>query len=166
MTKSIYLFLVLSVFAFATSCSKDKINSDDELVGEWKLVAWEIDTALDLDRDSVDHKNLLEEINCENKEILGFESVGTYYDVNSFNPVFKIALVNDTEYVLDLQCSEGSIGAAASYSVIGNEVMVNQNVMVTLEGDILYRYKILNIYNADFSEVIDTIEMKIIYKKT
>ncbi|MGR7811915.1 hypothetical protein [Lacinutrix undariae] len=165
MRKLINLFFVLPLFVFSTSCTKDDINTN--IVGEWELISWEANTALDLNKDSVAHQNLLEELACENNETLEFESVGVYSNVDTFNPMLKIALTGaqTNTYDIDLQCSEGAIGTAASYIVTGDEIIVNNKVLGTLQGDILYTYKTLNVYNEDFSEVIETIAVKVIYKK-
>lgn len=166
-----YLHFLLSLLftLIFLSCSKDKdqtINND--LLGTWKLTEWGVEGGFDINTDGVADSNLLNEIACPNEETLVFDNYGTVSSYKTFNPTFKIALTSNIEYrySYNIECSEGSIGFSASYSQNNGSVTI-QDQVASLDNNKLTRvfFGAIKIYNEDFTQVISTRDLTMVYTK-
>ena len=151
-----------------TSCFSD---GDDEIdiVGVWELSAMNVEGGFDINKDAFADTNLLNEIDCVNNETLVFESNNIVTSNQTFNPDIKIALINGTtdNYVFNVVCDvEGVISLATTYKHNNNIVIINEDV-VTFENNKLSRVfeNALKIYNADFTQVIATKNVTLVYTK-
>ncbi|HLT33291.1 MAG TPA: hypothetical protein VKZ98_05830 [Aquaticitalea sp.] len=156
-------------FFVSISCSKDYDDNiqNSNILGVWELAGWSLDIEMDLNNDSVFSTNLLDEAPCQNYETLIFEADGTFSSNRTFNPTVNISLVNGTtdSYVFDVACdTEGTIGLAGPFTqtgnmvtLLGNTAMINGNQL-----SIVYENAV-EIYNEDFTEVVDTKNLTVIY---
>ncbi len=162
-------FLFILCFALLlVSCSDDD-NEDVSIVGTWKLTAWEVADGLDINNDGTASVNILDEIECANNETLIFESNGVVASNKTFNPDIGIALKQGTtnNYTFNITCDEqGVIGFATSYSQSMDTVIFNNNES-TIIGNQLFRVikESIKIYNEDFTEVVATKSLTLVYTK-
>ena len=162
-----FLFIIVAL-VLVSSCSKDDVN-EHAVVGKWKLTTWTVNIPFDLNHDTVSSTNLLDEIDCANNEILEFNAKDVVASDDTFNPKVDIALLNGTtdRYTVTTECAEGIIGFSKLYFIINDtEVMIN-NRTATINGNqltIVYENAI-SIYNEDFTQVITTKDLTLIYTK-
>ena len=159
------LFFVLLLF---TSCSGED-NDDLSIVGTWKLTAWDVVGGFDINNDGTVNTNILDEIECVNNETLIFEPNGVISSNKTFNPDIDIALLEGTtdEYMFNVTCDQqGIIGFATTYSQNGDTVIFNDKKS-TLIGNQLIRVvkESITIYNEDFTEVLATKDLTLVYTK-
>ncbi len=142
-------------------------EDENPLLGEWKLSSWHIDIEMDLDNDTIKSSNLLDEASCENKEMLTIFKNGTINAINTYNPTVKISK-NGDKYVFDVECNKGSIGFATNFKVLDDKVIIEPNgEEYHFSGKQLTRVfeDAINIYNIDFTEVIETKDLVLSYIK-
>ena len=168
MKNFLFLFSLLFVLSIQ-SCSKDNYDEvNNALVGSWKLTAWNVEGGFDINSDGVADINLLSEIDCPNEETLVFESNGTVSSDKTFNPKLQIALIDEVNetYSFNVECPEGVIGFSASYS-LNNGALTIQDRMASLNGNQLTRVfeDAIKIYNEDFTQVIATKTLTMVYTK-
>jgi len=163
----IIVFLCFTTLLF-TSCYND---ADDEITveGIWKLTAYNVSDGFDINNDGIASVNLLDEIPCTNNETLVFESKGVVTSNQTFNPSIEIGLVNSTSdsYIFNVICDEeGSIGYATNFTLNANEIFINDNI-ATISGNKLSRVfaDAIKIYNEDFTEVVATKDVTLVYMK-
>jgi len=163
--KRIIAVLILILLAF--SCSSD---ADDNVIdGVWMLTEWNITDGFDINKDGIVNTNILNELACENKETLVFESTGVVSSNHTFNPSIVIALVNGTSsnYIFDVTCDDDEIiSFATTFKVQGSLVLINDSI-ATANRNTLTRVFLdaIKIYNEDFTEVVATKDLTLVYKK-
>jgi hypothetical protein len=162
-------FLLLS-FAFIclVSCSSDD-TSDMTVEGTWKLVSWNVPDGFDINNDSIKSLNLLDEIDCTNNETLLFENNGIVSSNQTFNPKIEIALSNEilNTYTFNVVCdNEGVVSFASNYTQNGNTIVLNEGT-ASIKSNELSRVFLdaIKIYNEDFTAVIATKDLTLIYIK-
>lgn len=164
---SIILILLFSISI--TSCSTDDENIASSVVGIWELTELNASLSLDLNNDTVSSTNLLEEITCNNNEILNFEANGVVTSNNTFNSKIEFYQIEgaELEYSANIECaSEGSIGFASSYIETGNTVEFNGSVSELIGNQIIRTFEdAVKIYNEDFTAVIETRDLRLVYTK-
>lgn len=171
MNKLILNLCIAFVLVCFTSCSSDDMQDSNNLSisGVWKLTAWNIEGGFDINNDGTISSNLLNEIDCSRNETLFFDNNGVVSLNTTFNPDIGIALLNETtdEYSFDVTCdTEGVISLATEYTIkdsiitIGeSEAMIEGNqISLVFEGRI-------KIHNEDFTEVIETKDLTLVYNK-
>jgi hypothetical protein len=166
MIKKHALLLALVSVIFA-SCSKDEINENSKVIGSWTLTNYEIGVSVDIDKNGSESFNLLEELECENKEVLIFEANGTVSSNDTFNPNIAISKLDiSDDYVFDVECAEGIISFATSY-VLDNNTVEFSDKTSNISGNTLTRVfeNAIEIYNEDFSEIQETRNLTLIYTK-
>lgn len=160
---------ILCILLMNYSCSKEEVSDSSRLVGSWKLTSYAIDLPLDLNEDGLKSLNLLEELSCESNEILTFDANGLMSATNTFQHEINVSLATPMpkDYDATVICAEGQIGFAAEYSQPNAASVVFNTLEATLEGSALTRTVTsgFNIYNEDFSEVIETKTITLIYTK-
>jgi hypothetical protein len=138
-------------------------------LGDWKLVGYSIGEAHDINDDGVSHINLLNELNCENKEVLKFETTGIVSSSASYNPTLDVSKrVLDDSYVFHAECPEGVIGFATDFQQIsdatfrfnGREFTIVDNMFTLVFIDDIKIYD-----NNNLSEVIETKNVVLTYSK-
>lgn len=162
MKNTLNILLLLFSFFVINSC-QDK----NPLYGEWKLSSWYIGIEIDLNKNGIKSSNLLQEVDCINKEILTVNSDGTLNAVNTFSPEVKISKASDN-YIFDVNCNKGSLGFATSYKIAGDKIVIEPNNQVYLfNGNQLTRVfkNAIKIYNADFTKVLETKDLTLNYIK-
>ena len=154
-------FIIFVIVLTFFSCSDDNL-----IIGEWKLSSWDIGTETDINKDDINSLNLLDEIDCANKEILTVKSDGTLNSINSFNPITKISKLN-SDYIFNIKCSEGSLGYASTYKFSDDKLILDNGGEFLLEDEQLVRTfkNAINIYNEDYTEVIDKQDLTLKYIK-
>ncbi|NMH86676.1 hypothetical protein [Flavivirga algicola] len=162
-------FLFVLCFALSlVSCSDDD-NDVVSVVGTWKLTAWEVADGLDINDDGTASSNILDEITCPNNETLIFEANGVVTSNKTFNPDLDIALKQGTsdEYTFNVTCdNQGVIGFATTYSQNMDAVIFNDNESIIIDNQLLRVVKeSIKIYNEDFTEVITTKDLTLVYTK-
>ncbi|WP_308991203.1 hypothetical protein QLS71_002010 [Mariniflexile litorale] len=164
--KKIILALTL-VALLLTSCSHD--SDHNTINGVWILTEWNVADGFDMNNDDIVNTNILNEIDCVNNETLVFESTGMVSSNKTFNPTIEIALQNGTSnnYIFNIVCDEeGSISYASNYSKNGDVVLIN-DAIATVKNNKLTRVFIgaIKIYNEDFTEVLASKDLTLVYTK-
>ena len=120
-------------------------------------------------QNSIKTSNLLKEINCINNETLTFDSKNFVISNQTFNPDIKIGLKMGTidNYIFNIICDEvGSVGFATTFSVKGNQVFINESEAVLSGNQLLRSFTgAIKIFNEDFTEVIATKDLILVYVK-
>lgn len=165
-----FSFLILFLFILSfQSCFKDQDDTfNNDLIGTWKLTGYNVEGGFDINADGVADTNLLNEIECPNDETLVFVSNGIVSSDKTYNPLLEIGLVEGTNdrYVFNVECPDGDIGFSATYTQNNGSVTI-QDRMAVLNGNQLARVfeNAINIYNEDFTQVIATKTLTMVYTK-
>lgn len=162
MKNTFKILLLLITFFTITAC-----QDANSLYGEWKLSSWYIGVDIDLNKDGIKSSNLLDEVNCKNKEVLTIKSDVTLNVVNTYSTVIKISK-NDNKYTFDIVCDEGNLGFATTYKVVDDKIVTAPNSEEYLfKGKQLTRTfkNAISIYNIDFTKVIETKDLTLNYIK-
>lgn len=115
--------LVIVIIAF-TACSKDD-NDDNNLSieGIWKLTAFEVENAYDLNNDGIASKNILTEIDCYHQDII-FNADDTgqiiYYSYAQIELNLIPGTTDEYEYVTN--CVLQTVRRVLVYEKNGNEI--------------------------------------------
>jgi hypothetical protein len=165
---SILFVLLLSISI--TSCSSDDENITSSVVGVWELTEWNANFFVDLNNDTLFNGNLLEEIDCANNEILRFEDNGVVTSSDTFNAkieIFQQEVNSELLYNANIECADGgSIGFASSYIETNNTVEFNGSVSELIGNQIIRTFvDAIKIYNEDFTELVETRDLRLIYTK-
>lgn len=76
--KNFFKLLTVSLLAISVSCSSDDdSSSNDSVEGTFRLVAFEVETSIDLDGDGDSSTNLIEETGCYQNETVTFNNDNT-----------------------------------------------------------------------------------------
>ncbi len=168
MRKEIVLVGIVCISLFS-SCKKTAKTKQLKCLGEWRLVNYSIGEAYDINNDGVSHLNLLKELNCENKEILKFESTGIVSSIASYNPRLNMSKFDAGEsYVFNTECPEGVIGFATEFEQIsdatfrfnGREFTILDNTFSLVFIDEVKVYE-----NSSLSEIVKTKNLTLTYSK-
>ncbi len=156
------LSLAVLCISFTTlfSCSKDS-NNDSNLVGIWKLTNYDIGVSTDVDKDGVEHKNILNEIVCSVNETLEFETNKSMTSSDSFHHEVKVSKVDDS-YLVNVECSDGYI---SSINVLTEEEFTEYESYIEGNQLTLVYANAVKVYNEDFTEVIETKDLIKVYTK-
>ncbi|WP_303316009.1 hypothetical protein Q4Q34_13280 [Flavivirga abyssicola] len=163
-----FLF-ILCFTLLITSCSEEESN-DLSIVGTWKLTAWEVADGFDMNNDGIVNTNILDEIECISNETLIFETEGVVSSNKTFNPDIDIALQEGTtdKYVFDVRCDkEGVIGFATTYSQKNIDTVIFNDKESAIVDNQLFRLikESIKIYNEDFTEIVATKDLTLVYTK-
>lgn len=168
--KNTFTFIILAcIVMLSTSCSKDEVeHNDPSIVGVWELTNYDIGISVDIDRNGTKSFNLLNEIDCIVNEELVFKSNGTLNSNDSFHHIIDISksdLTND--YVFNVQCSEGYISSATSYVQSNNSMVEFNDLISTIHNNQLTRVfeNAIEIYNEDFTEIIEVKNLTLVYTR-
>ena len=163
----LFFTLVLSCL-FLVSCSGNDIN-DDPLLGVWELTEWNIADGFDINNDGFISTNLLNEIDCTSNETLLFEPNNIVSLNTTFNPKLEVALINNStdEYSFSVECdTEGVVSLATFYSQEGDSVTFGESEAIVNGDQISIVFKeSIEIYNEDFTQVIATKDLTVVYSK-
>lgn len=162
------LFILCFASLLFASCSSED-NEDSSIVGTWKLTAWDVVDGFDINNDGTVSTNILDEIECANNETLIFETNGVVSSNKTFNPDIDVALLEGTtdEYAFDVICDQqGVIGFATTYSQNIDTVIFNDKAS-TIIGNQLFRVikESITIYNEDYTEIVGTKDLTLVYTK-
>lgn len=167
MFQKVSLILVICL-VFLSSCAKEEIKIHSQVIGEWKLTSYTIGSAFDIDKDGTSHLNLLNEMDCVNNEVLRFETTSVVYSNETYNPTIDISKSGvDNAYNFNIECSEGIIGFATSFSqVTSNTFQFNDKTFIISNNsfDIILEDEV-EIYNEDFTQIIETRDLVLTYSK-
>ncbi|WP_458625901.1 hypothetical protein [Winogradskyella sp. PC D3.3] len=157
---------LIGLLGFITSCSD---RNDHQITGVWLLTTRTIDIPFDVNEDGIAHTNLLDEIDCNERETLSFDTNGMITSGNEFSNTLRFYKeVNTGRYKLNSDCNrEGIISFASTYDIIEeNTFKISNRVYVLSDNTLTTVYKdAVDIYNDDFSEVLETKDLKLIYTK-
>lgn len=161
--------LILSIcLVFFNSCAKEEIKNQSQVIGEWKLISYTIETPFDIDKDGTSHLNLLNEIACPNHEILKFETTSIVSSNETFSPSISITKLEiDNTYDFDIECAEGIISFATSFNQINSNTYEFNDKEFTINNDafeIVFENEI-EIYNEDFTTILETRDLVLTYSK-
>jgi hypothetical protein len=152
----------------STSCSKDdeEVN-DSSVVGTWKLTGYDIGFSADINNDGTKDFNILNEIDCVVNEELVFKTNGTVISKDSFHHIIDISKSDPSgAYVFNVECSEGYISFATSYIQTNNMVEFNDVVSIISNGQFTRVFEnAVEIYNEDFTEIVDIKNLTLTYTK-
>ena len=163
--------LLTALLVLLTSCSIEPVDpiTSEFFEGEYRLTEYVVDLPVDLNNDSNYSTNLLEEIDCENRETLVFDKQGFVYSNQTFNPKIDLLLVDASlgTYSVDVECdTEGIIGTASAYTKSGNQIMINERKATISGTKITMLFKnALKIYNQNKTLVLGTKDLTLIYTK-
>ena len=148
------------------SCS-DK--SEHDVIGVWLLTTRTIDLPFDVNQDGVSNTNLIAEIDCNKTETLTFDNNGTVSSGNEFSNPLKYYKENDTNvHRIISDCNtEGVISFASEFETIEKSTIKISDRVYELSGNTLTTVfeNSVKIYNEDFTEVIETKDLKLIFTK-
>jgi len=166
MKNTIKAFFILCLAIAMIACTK---SDKSKAVGVWQLTTRTTDIPFDVNNDGVFSTNLVDEIDCNDIETLTFEENGTVFSGNEASVIMKYFKTADTNsYGLNIDCNkEGIISFASSYNEIdedtiqvsGRNYVIDNNTMTTIFKDAV------KVYNEDFTEIIETRDLKLVYKK-
>ncbi len=171
MNKLLLNLCIAFVLVCFTSCSTDDMqdSNNSSITGVWKLTAWNIDGGFDINNDGTVSTNLLNEIDCSRNETLFFDNDGVVSLNTTFNPDINIALLNEatSEYSFNVACdTEGVISLATSYTVNDSMIMIGESE-AQIDGNqifLVFQDRI-KIYNEDFTQVLETKDLTLVYNK-
>lgn len=161
--------IVIVCMGLLHSCKKNSRTKSLKCLGEWELVGYSIGEAHDINNDGVSNINLLNELNCENKEVLKFETTGIVSSIRSYNPKLNMSKrILDGSYVFNVECPKGIIGFATDFQQIsdttfrfnGRELTIVDNTFTLVFVDDV---KIYN--NGSLLELIETKDLVLTYSK-
>ena len=155
-------FLASIAFLIIVSC-----QDTNPLFGKWKLSSWDIGLEMNLNEDTIKSFNLLDEVDCKNKEVLTIKSDGTINSVNTFSPLIKISKTNK-KYNLNASCNEGSIGFASSYKIVDDIIVIEPNDQeYYFNGNELTKVfkKAIKVYDSSFTKIIEAKDLTLNYIK-
>ncbi|MEO5789469.1 MAG: hypothetical protein ACOH2D_09390 [Gelidibacter sp.] len=163
-----FRLLFLSVcFFICASCSKE----DDKypVVGDWELIMWTVGIPFDLGNNQVHSLNFLDKTACNVNETLNFNHKGIVTSSNTFNPEITIRLKEDTSdvYFVEEICDEGTIGFSTSYLQVDKlNIELNNAVGMVERNKLTLVYaNAIKIYNEVFTEVIESKDLTLVYRK-
>ncbi|MDO5969730.1 hypothetical protein Q4Q35_07910 [Flavivirga aquimarina] len=161
------LLFILCFALLFTSCSVEDNNIS--VVGTWKLTARNVVDGFDINNDGTVDTNILNEVDCVNNETLIFETNGVVSSNKTYNPDIDIALLDGTtdDYIFNVTCDEqGIIGFATTYTQDMNTVTFNDNEFTIIGNQLSREIKeSIKIYNEDFTEIVATKDLTLIYTK-
>ena len=168
----ILLNLCLALFlVFVTSCTSEDIqeSNNSQLLGSWKLNAWNINNGFDMNNDGVVSTNLLNEIDCSYQETLLFEPDNVVSLNTTFNPDLDIVLLNNSndEYRFNVGCDTEGVVSLATLYTLKDSIISFGNIEAVIDNNkisIVYKNKI-EIYNEDLTEVVETKDLTLVYVK-
>ena len=150
------------------SCTEDDAVIQSQVIGEWALVSYSIGDSFDINNDGTSNLNLLNEINCANNEVLSFEAIGVVSSNETYNPSILISKFNnDNSFNFNVECPEGTIGFATSFSQINDNTfefsdrtftIVDNTFEIVIEDEI-------EVFNEDFSELLETRDLVLRYTR-
>nr|WP_321228295.1 hypothetical protein [uncultured Psychroserpens sp.] len=107
-------------------------------------------------------------MDCVNSEILKFETTGVLSSNETYNPTIEISKSEiDNTYNFSIECQEGVISFATSFSQIDADTfqfndkeftIINNSFNIVLVEEI-------EIYNEDFTTVLETRDLVLTYSK-
>nr|WP_321223108.1 hypothetical protein [uncultured Psychroserpens sp.] len=162
---SLILFTSLVIL---NSCAKEETVNQSRVIGEWKLTNYNIGSSFDINKDGTSNLNLLHEIACANNEVLTFETTSVVSSNDTYNPTLNISKSQiDNTYTFNVECAQGVIGFATEFSQLNANTfqfndsqftIVNDTFSITLNDEI-------QIFNEDFTTVIETRDIVLTYTK-
>ena len=119
------LFLAITI----VSCSKEDMDNDTDLNGEWKLIAINLTTPIDLDADGIVDTNLIDVAPIIDGELEFSGTQGSYFYASSvsFNSAF-----NDGKLMLLIASSIPPGHSASSFS------FTDSNDQIIIDADITF----------------------------
>ena len=164
------LLFVSIVASVLTSCSNEPVDGSS-VVGNWKLTEVNIflPNGFDINNDGVRSTNLLDEIDCANKEVLTFDKNGVMQSNLTFNPDVDIYLLDAAkqDYAFSVHCDvEGAIGYATSYIQEGETIKYNNRSAIQ-DGNHLYMTfkSAIGVYNEDGSKMLALEDLNLVYSR-
>lgn len=165
MRKNLYTNLCLLVLILSFSCSKTESSND--FVGTWDLTSWSIDANFNSDSSNSRSDNLLTLIHCTNNESLVIDSLGTVMTNDTFSPTFKLISSESSDYQMTVECAEGSVGFATSYSQINDNSLIVNGITYNMQGNQLSAIfeNAIPIYDLEGAYKIGAKDLKVVYTK-
>lgn len=162
MKKNILSFVFLFMLFTGFSCNDDA----NPILGDWVLSSWSIGVQMDVNNDKVTSQNLIDEATCDNQEVLSVKVNKTIGAVNTFSPTVKVSKINSV-YKFNVQCANGGLGFASSYKQVDNKLKLDDGSEFLIQNQNLVRVfkDAITVYNEDFSQVIETKDLTLIYTK-
>lgn len=159
--------MLICLMGVVMSCSSN--DEDSKIEGTWQLTTRTTGISFDVDNDTNYSENLVEEIDCNDSETLTFKADGTVSSGSEYATKIVYFKYRDSDnYGIQVECNEdGMISFASVYDKIDADTVVisgrnyhlNAKTLTTVfENEIA-------IYNEDFTEVIETRDLKLIYTK-
>lgn len=136
MKKSLLPFLFLFILLTAFTCENETLeggflvedldNTNNSVVGNWLLTAWNCQTALDLNNDGEESTNLLNEMNCYTNETVVFNSNNTgVFTSNSYADFsFEIEVGTTNSYIYTTDCIQETEVTNFTWVQTGNLVLI------------------------------------------
>jgi hypothetical protein len=171
MNKLFFNLMVMLWLVGFTSCSSDdnQVSNSNPLIGVWHLTAWNVEGGFDINNDGTVSSNLLNEIDCARNETLFFDDNGVVSLNTTFNPDLEIVLLNPEMnlYSFEVGCdTEGVISLATSYTRSESVIYMGETEAFYDGNEITIVFEDrLNVYNSDFTEIVETKDLTLVYKK-
>lgn len=160
--------MILICLALFSSCKEKDNSKQSQVFGDWRLTGYSIGEAFDLNNDGVSHLNLLNEINCENKDVLKFETTGIVSSSASYNPTIAVSkMAAGNAYVFDVNCATGVIGFATDFVWVSDQIFKFNGREFSIINNSFTRIVTdeVKIYDENLSEIIETRDLILTYSK-
>ena len=162
-----HFLIYLSCFLLFCSCEKEEmVIQYSEVVGKWKLTELRSPIAFDINNDGISSFNILSELNCTNDEVLNFDALGGVQSVYTFNYSHKIAETSAGTYMHEVECGNELLAWATDYLNEGSDVYFLERKSEIKGNQLFTKYEnSIDIYNSDFSEIVESLEVIMVYTK-
>ena len=158
--------ILICLLGLSMSCSEKK---DSQIIGVWKLTTRTINIPFDVNNDGLYNNNLIEEVECNPIETLTFDNNGTVYSGNELSSELTFfKQTNPVTYGINVTCDESAIISFASeFNIISTDTIqisarnyiVNDTTLATIFENAV------EIFNKDFTEILETRDLTLIYSK-
>ncbi|MBF8149333.1 hypothetical protein ITJ86_05460 [Winogradskyella sp. F6397] len=166
MNKILAVCFLICIIGMTTSCSDE---SEHDIVGVWLLTTRTVDIPFDVNQDGESNTNLTKEIDCNKEETLTFKNNGSVFSGNEFsNPLQYYKEDTTNVYRINSDCNtEGIISFASEYNITDEDtIKISDRVYVLQQNTLTTVYKnAVDIYNEDFTEVLETKDLTLVYTK-
>ena len=157
---ALYNLVFLFSISFFVSCSSED-TTENSIIGTWELTSYSVGLEVDINNDEVANMNLLNEMDCDYNETLGFDTGSLMTHQIDYMPTFKVHKIEDRDYVFDVTCDEGIISTAGTYSLED----LNESYIITDTTITHILENAIQVYDEDQTAVIETLTVTKTYAK-
>lgn len=168
MYKRIIILTCLALFSL--SCSNDdsdELVDEPSVVGVWKLTGYDVGFLVDINDDNVKNSDIIKEIGCDVNEEIVFKTDGTLAANDTFHHAVNIYKSDlNGNYNIIIECVEGYTSFATPY-IYENDTVEFHDVVSVISNNQFDRVfeNAIEIYNEDFTEIIEFRDLTLTYTR-